>query len=278
MIPLSMPTNGHRGDEAARSTEKLEPVTFLKKAILGMPEGPRERVLRPLLWARHVVELGSDHEEADRRRFFSAAFSALRFNGISGDYVEFGSWTARSFRMAFDASRRLGSHCRMWSFDSFAGLPEPHGEADEHPHWVKGNMAISLREFETIVRRHGIPSDAYRVVPGWYDDTLARSVQEERPNDICLAYVDCDLYSSTKTVLEFLRPRLKHGMIIALDDYFAYTATDISGERRALNEFLTTDQRFNFVPFLRYGWASLAFVLESRSLSGAAPALNVDAS
>jgi hypothetical protein len=239
----------------------------VKRAILGLPDGPRDRVLRPLLWARHVVELGSDHEEADRRRFFSQAFHALSFNGISGDYVEFGSWTARSFRMAYDASRRVGFNCGLWSFDSFEGLPEPQGDIDEHPHWVRGDMAISLQQFESLVRGHGIPPEAYHVVQGWYEDTLGASAQGERPNDICLAYVDCDLYSSTRTVLEFLRPHFKHGMILALDDYFAYSATDISGERRAANEMLTEDPNFRFVPFLRYGWASLAFVVEDRSLA-----------
>lgn len=249
--------------------KRFDPVGIVKRVILNLPERPRERLMKPLLWARHVAELGIDEEEADRHRFFRFAFHALCFNGISGDYVEFGSWTARSFRLAYDASRRTGYMCRLWSFDSFAGLPQPVGAVDQHPHWVQGDMATSLDEFLAIVRAHGIPRDAFRVVPGWYDDTLDPNVGGERPRDICLAYIDCDLYSSTKTVLEFLIPRLKHGMIIALDDYFAYSDSDISGERRAANELLVGHPDYRLVPFLRYGWASLAFVVEDRRLAPA---------
>ena len=127
-------------------------------------------------------------------------------------------------------------------------------------------MATPIQEFEAILCRHGIPADAYRIVPGWCDATLSPDAQGERPQDISLAYVDCDLYSSTRTVVEFLLPRLKHGMIIAMDDYFAYSATDVSGERRATCELLANHERFRLVPFLRYGWASVAFTVEDRTL------------
>jgi O-methyltransferase len=240
--------------------------SLVNKAVQRLPNRQRDSVVRQLLWARHVLELGADEEEADRHRFFRAAFYALAFNGIGGDYVEFGSWTGRSFRLAYDASRRAGYLCRLWSFDSFAGLPAPQGTVDEHPKWTSGTMATPLQEFEAILRRHGIPADAYRIVPGWYDATLGPDARGERPHDISLAYVDCDLYSSTRTVLEFLLPRLKHGMIIAMDDYFAYSATDVSGERRATCDFLANHERFRLVPFLRYGWASVAFTVEDRSL------------
>jgi hypothetical protein len=46
------------------------------------------------------------------------------------------------------------------------------------------------------------------------------------------------MYSSTRTVLSFLESRLKHGMIVAFDDYFCWSSTQISGERRAFVEFV----------------------------------------
>jgi O-methyltransferase len=55
---------------------------------------------------------------------------------------------------------------------------------------------------------------------------------------VALACVDCDMYSSTRTVLSFLESRLKHGMIVAFDDYFCWSSTQISGERRAFVEFV----------------------------------------
>ena len=60
----------------------------------------------------------------------------------------------------------------------------------------------------------------------------------DRPANIALAFIDCDMYSSTRSVLGFLMPRLKHGMIIAFDDYFCWIRRpQPSGERRAMLDF-----------------------------------------
>ena len=79
--------------------------------------------------------------------------------------------------------------------------------------------------------------------------------------------IDCDLYSSTKTVLEFLMPRLKHGMIIAFDDYFCWSATQISGERKAMMELFSKDCRWEMVPYMQFGWHGNSFVIEDKKIS-----------
>jgi O-methyltransferase len=132
-------------------------------------------------------------------------------------------------------------------------------------------MATKLEDFRAICATSGIPSDAYAVVPGFYEETLAAMSPSEDPANIALAYVDCDLYSSAKTVLEFLEPRLKHGMIVAFDDYFCWSASQLSGERRAMLDLLANDDRWEWVPYVQFGWHGASFVLESREL---APALN----
>jgi hypothetical protein len=242
------------------------PTAAVKRALLRLPPRARDPLIRQWRWLRGLTRLGADEEELDRRRFFHFAFWALGFNRITGDYVEFGSWSGRTFRMAYDESRHQQYRCRLWAFDSFSGLPTPRDATDQHPRWIAGDMATSLREFEALCQRHGIPRTAYRTIPGWYEDTLRNGTTGERPQDICLAYVDCDLYSSTVTVLEFLRPRLKHGMILVLDDYFAWSPDGVSGERRALSDVLAGHPDYRLVPFMRFGWASLAFTVEDRRL------------
>ena len=63
------------------------------------------------------------YEIPHRREFFRHAFHYLRFNGIDGDYAEFGSHGAFTFRLAWGASELLGQPCHLWAFDSFEGLP-----------------------------------------------------------------------------------------------------------------------------------------------------------
>ena len=201
-------------------------------------------------------------EELERKRFMRRAFKTLTYNGIDGDYLEFGSHQATTFRMAWSASRAVGHDAHLWAFDSFAGLPESSASEDLHPEWVPGTMATSEEEFHRLCAGAGMSRRHYTTVPGYFSDTLAASPGAKLPSTIALAYVDCDLYSSTLDVMHFLVPRLRHGMVLAFDDYFCYSATDISGERRAVTEVFALLSEWRLEPFLQFGWHGMSFVVE----------------
>lgn len=216
-------------------------------------------------------------EDEHRREFMRCAFHMLSFNGISGDYAEFGSHGGTTFAMAYRETKHWKSTRRLWAFDSFSGLPEQVGEEDYHPGWKKGKMTTSLDSFVDKCRRSGIPDQAYTTVPGFYDDTLTDNSlnNSSRPDDIALAYVDCDMYSSTKLVLEFLKPRLKHGMVIAFDDYFCFSDRTISGERKAFLDVLGGNKTYQFLPYVQYGWHGMSFITEDRQLVGKNQAISL---
>jgi O-methyltransferase len=197
-----------------------------------------------------------------KRDFFWNAFKALTYNRIEGDYVEFGSHGGTTFRLAFDQIQQRAIKRHMWAFDSFRGLPPQSGPKDEHPVWQSGTMATSEAEFHVICQSHGILRTQYSTVSGFYDDTLPLLGPRSAPRDIALAYVDCDLYSSTKAVLAFLAPRLKHGMILAFDDYFCWSSTQVSGERMAFLELQASFKQWNFVRYRDYGWAGCSYLVE----------------
>jgi hypothetical protein len=227
-----------------------------------------------------VALLQADNAEAwaFKRAFFWNAVKALDFNGISGDYVEFGSHGGKTFRLAWDqiSSREVpaqagsalqpsavaGARRHLWAFDSFRGLPSNATAGDVHPHWQAGAMATDVQKFHEICRAHGIPADRYSVVEGYYEDSLARITADGAPSDIALAYIDCDMHSSTQAVLAFLRPRLKNGMILAFDDYYCWSKDQLSGERRAFLEFVDSSPGWNFERYRDYGWAGSSFVVE----------------
>jgi hypothetical protein len=188
--------------------------------------------------------VADDRERARefKRQFFWSAFKAIAFNGIDGDYVEFGCHGAMTFTLAFDEIRRRQLNLRMWACDSFQGLPSQSTDEDAHPKWQKGAMETSLNEFVEFCTRHGISRDRYEIIPGFYDQSLATMRVDEGPQRICLAYIDCDLHSSTQSVLSFLQPRMRHGMILAFDDYFCWSATQIAGERRAMLECIDEER------------------------------------
>jgi len=203
-----------------------------------------------------------------KQQFFYNAFRALWYNRIDGDYAEFGCWSGSTFWLAHTEARKHGHNARLWAFDSFQGLPAAEGPRDEHPSWNQGGMSMSLEEFHQGCARDGVPRADYDVVPGFYHDTLDRMGPTENPVNIALAFIDCDMYSSTRSVLNFLLPRLKHGMIVAFDDYFCWTPTQLSGERRAMLDVFGDSTRWNLLPYMQFGWHGQSFVVEDMALLG----------
>ncbi|CAN7593765.1 TylF/MycF/NovP-related O-methyltransferase [Rhizobium sp. LjRoot254] len=208
------------------------------------------------------------YEHEGRREFFQKAFRGLQFNGIPGDYAEFGCCGAMTFRLAYAAARQCAHSARLWAFDSFQGLPPQAGQADSHPMWVEGDMSMSLKDFRSVCASVGMKESDYTAVAGFYGDTLepAGLSTPNRPDRLALVYIDCDLYSSTVQVLQFLAPRLRHGMVVAFDDYFCTSADAVSGERLAMLEFLDGQTDFAFLPYLPIGWHGMSFIVENRRL------------
>lgn len=205
---------------------------------------------------------GHFFEAQGRRDILHKALITLDFNGIDGDYTEFGCCGANTFGWTAEALKRCRNIKRkQWAFDSFAGLPPAECPADEHPRWLAGTMKMGLDEFRAACTRKGITN--YEVVQGFYADTLPKQPADFLPaGKIAMAYIDCDLYASTVQVLNFLKPRLQHGMILAFDDYWCYSKTDISGERKAFLEILVPEKHWRFEPYQPYGWAGASFVVE----------------
>lgn len=193
--------------------------------------------------------------------FFWNAFTALKVNGISGDYVEFGSLSGTTLWLAHQQMIESGTPRHLWTFDSFEGYPDTDDPRDEHPAF-KGSGGGGLDAFHAACERNGVPRDAYTAVEGYYEETLPALGTNAPPNDIALVYLDCNLYSSTVTALEFLAPRLKHGMIIAYDDWFCWSDARVSGERLATDEFLHAHPEWNFHRFRDVNWGGLSFVVE----------------
>jgi hypothetical protein len=206
---------------------------------------------------------------ADTEAFYWDAATALMVNGISGDYVEFGSWGGNTLRMANLHLAPQGRH--LWAFDSFAPLPEATDPRDHHPGWRSGGPgAGGVEGFYADCDAHGIPREAYTAVEGYFDDVLPPLGTDGAPRDIAFVYLDCNMYSSTVTALRFLSPRLKPGMILAFDDYWCWSPDGVSGERSAFAEFAAAHPQWHFERFKEVNWGGTSFVVE-RADSGNGP-------
>lgn len=212
--------------------------------------------------ARRLVEgldLHSDNRLRERG-MLAQAFEYTKLNGVRGDYFEFGVYQGRSFLHAHELKRRYQrDDMVLWAFDSFAGLPDIDDHKDNV--WFRGQFACSETEFRDILRRAGVSERDYELVPGYYENSL-NSRTRDRLAGRCAAivYIDCDLYSSTKQVLDFVKPFLVNGSVVCFDDYYNYKASPEQGEQRALAEFLDEQNDLKFISWFDYSPLGKSFI------------------
>ena len=109
-------------------------------------------------------------------------------------------------------------------FDSFEGLPE----AWNNEHQGVMTTGRDLPPAPPNVTLH----------PGWFEDSLAPFLAEH-PGPARFVNIDCDIYSSARTVLEGLAERIRPGTILVFDEYIGnrHWADD---EYKAFQEFVAT--------------------------------------
>jgi O-methyltransferase len=226
--------------------------------------------------ARHLFEIGGGRYLLDRidilsdnrfghRGMLSQAFEFKVINNVPGDYFEFGLWRGANFLIAHQMKHRFQiNEMNLLGFDSFEGLPEIDDYRDNT--WRKGWYSCSQDEFRRIMHRRGVRDDEYKLFPGYYDRSLNVDLHNILADcKAAIVYVDCDLYTSTRLVLDFMRPYLINGTIVCFDDYYCYKGNPDQGEQKALSEFLENNNAFTFIPWVDYTPVGKAFIVRLRN-------------
>ena len=135
-----------------------------------------------------------------------------------GMYLEFGVRTGGTINLIAE----MNPQSTVYGFDSFEGLPEPWSG------WWASDGAF---------RRTGLPKvrENVELNVGWFDDTLP-GFMDDHPGPVAFVHADADLYSSTKTILDNVGPRLQPGSVIVFNEYFNYPNWR-AHEYRAWQEF-----------------------------------------
>lgn len=146
--------------------------------------------------------------------------SSAEAASLPGLFLEFGVGSGHTTRWISLARTDV----RLYAFDSFLGLPETWNH--ENP---KGKFSTDG------VPPAGLPANV-EIVQGLFQDTLPGFV-ETHEGQAAFVHVDCDLYSSTKTVFEALKGRIVPGTIINFNEFWNYPGQE-NGEAKAFVEFL----------------------------------------
>lgn len=144
---------------------------------------------------------------------------ALARMPAEGCILEFGVAAGDSIRYLAERTLRP-----VHGFDSFEGLPEDWPGRHE----AKGH-------YTTDGRLPQVPANV-TLHKGWFDNTLPPFLAGEAAG-VALLHVDCDLYASTRTVLDLLKPRINPGTVIVFDEYFNFVGWR-EHEFKAFQEFV----------------------------------------
>ena len=184
---------------------------------------------------RQYVSLTDKHE--DRYTLMCECIQNL----IPGICIEFGVFQGTTINVC--SSKR--PDYLFYGFDSFIGLPEAWREGHPTGHFsLGGNLPIV--------------NENVKLIKGWFSETLDEFLMNVNSN-VSFLHVDCDIYSSSKFVLDKLSKRLQVGTIILFDEFYNYPGWDTNsgfasgeydekghGEFRAWQEFLEENPNINF--------------------------------
>lgn len=157
-------------------------------------------------------------------------------NHEGGAYYEFGLFRGFSIWFAEQISRgKVPADFPFYGFDSFQGLP--HTTVDSK-YYSRGEYSAGYDLVMNNLEEFGGDLGRIKLFAGYYSKALfERFSREEAFKPVSIAVIDVDLYESCVEVLEFLKPHLRVGSILVLDDYNDMDRSDDNGERKAFREF-----------------------------------------
>lgn len=121
-----------------------------------------------------------------------------------GLFLEFGVFSATSLNIIARERPDVTIH----GFDSFEGLPETWDGVAPKGTFAVAKIPLVAQNSELHI--------------GWFDQTLPTFAANHGGQKAAFIHVDCDLYSSTKTIFDNIVNMIVPGTIIVFDEYFNY--------------------------------------------------------
>ena len=185
----------------------------------------------PVKFLYHPMRL-LDHREMEYK------FCMQNIKLDDGLFLEFGVYNGASINIL----SKLRPDKIFHGFDTFTGLPED---------WDMGHKKIKAGSFSL----EKLPEVEKNVIlhKGLFDKSITEWMKKYKEK-ISFINIDCDLYSSTKTVLEKLNSQIVKNTIIRFDDLLPSPLRPYpnwqQGEWRALSEWVEQFKR-EIVPISR---------------------------
>ncbi len=201
----------------------------------AIPNSIREaRMWKATLEAAEFIAAEIPHLEGHPTPFDVLEFCLSRAT-VDGLYLEFGVFSGTTINFIAGRTPRT-----VHGFDSFEGLPEQWGAVPAGRFTTGGDMP-AVRE---NVQLH----------KGWFDETLPEFVGGQS-QPVAFLHIDCDLYSSTKTILWTLKDLIVPGTVIVFDEFINYPYWR-EHEYKAFREFCAEcDRQYEYLSYADRGYS-----------------------
>lgn len=152
-----------------------------------------------------------------------------------GEVLEFGVWSGVTINIMAEKF----PNDKLHGFDSFEGLPENWFMTENE---LEKGLAERNKGFFAVDNLPKVHSNV-RLWKGWFNSTIPKYIEEINPTHIKFLHIDCDLYSSTKTIFNLLNDQIVKGTVIVFDEFYPFTGKKLyelwaEHEYKALKEWV----------------------------------------
>ena len=155
--------------------------------------------------------------------------------------LEFGTHEGYSLNKILYATKflKMTDAVTVFGFDSFEGMPESKDRRDKNiihnsDEWIKGQFhGIYENLHQYLSNRY----NNFQLIKGYFEESIDQDflnkIKTKKP---VLIWIDCDYYSSAKTIFEHLIPFIPNGCYIYFDEYELNYGSKFTGEARLIHE------------------------------------------
>tara|TARA_Y100000590_G_C15608862_1_gene973025 strand:- start:588 stop:1268 length:681 start_codon:yes stop_codon:yes gene_type:complete len=179
----------------------------------------------------------------DRSLFkFLTCFELLKkTKKVKGDILEFGVWNGNNLISLKKIHDYLKLDKKIIGYDHFKGMPKNSRD------FYRNSFHGDLKFLKKLIKFF-----KFKNLNLINDDILNLNNHLNKFNKLSFVYIDCDLYFTTKKILDLLSKKLSKGGVIIFDE--GNQNLQKSGETKALKEFFKKNKKYFLKRYMKNGY------------------------
>ncbi len=155
---------------------------------------------------------------------------------------------------------------KFTGFDTFTGIPALQDKdiaaLPKQQRFDEGNFSgLSCREVKLFIDQAAQHAAVETLlIEGDFRNAKADEVVGNASHFPLLFHLDCDLYSSSCSALEFVAEVAQTGSWLLADDYWCYRGDPRCGQQAAIRDIMDSNPRIRLNPYCNYRGSGRAFV------------------